>query len=161
VGNREYYMNCADVIVQGGATPGSITGPKLFVANLAYIAGAPSIPEFPDPTSTNDGRNYLDARPTITVTGTSGSAGSTTGAPAGTTGSQPATTGSQPATTGPSPTTSTGTHVTGPATTGTKDNTVQSDGLAATAAESAASSLLARATWLLAALSATAVLLCV
>jgi hypothetical protein len=161
IGNREYYMNCADVTVQGGATPGSITGPKLFVANLAYIAGAPTIPEFPDPTSTNDGRNYLDARPTITVTGTSGPAGSTTGSQPATTGSQPATTGSHPAgTTGSQATTSTGTHVTGPATTGAKDSTVESDGLAATAAESAASSFLAPATFLLAVFSAAVIFVC-
>ncbi|ORX84353.1 hypothetical protein K493DRAFT_360723 [Basidiobolus meristosporus CBS 931.73] len=43
IGNREYYMNCADLEIQGSAN-GYITGPKLLVANLP---GYPTIPEFP------------------------------------------------------------------------------------------------------------------
>jgi len=126
VGNREYYMNCADVIVTGGTSPSSVTGPKLFVANLPYIAGAPSIPEFPDVTSTNDGRNYLEARPIITVTGTSGSGSVTTAA---------ATTA--PQTTGAG---TTGTPTTGPRTTGTSTTAPQTTGTRTSGTTGAASS---------------------
>jgi len=108
VGNREYYMNCADVIITGGTTPALVSGPRLFVANLPYVQGAPTIPEFPDPSSTNDGRNYLADRPIIQVTGS------------GSSGSGSVTTGSTPITTAP-PTTgvrTTGTGTTAPMTTG-------------------------------------------
>ncbi|KAG5459956.1 MAG: hypothetical protein BJ554DRAFT_8061 [Olpidium bornovanus] len=43
VGNREFYMNCADVGVIS-ASKGPFTGPSMVVANLP---GFPSIPEFP------------------------------------------------------------------------------------------------------------------
>ncbi|ORY02311.1 putative endoglucanase precursor, partial [Basidiobolus meristosporus CBS 931.73] len=39
-GNREYYMNCADIEVQGTAS-GSVTGPKLLVVNLPGYATIP------------------------------------------------------------------------------------------------------------------------
>ncbi|ORX94941.1 putative endoglucanase precursor, partial [Basidiobolus meristosporus CBS 931.73] len=42
VGNREYYMNCIDITIKGGVPGGTITGPKLMVANLP---GYPTIPE--------------------------------------------------------------------------------------------------------------------
>ncbi|KAI8995904.1 hypothetical protein BC832DRAFT_520620, partial [Gaertneriomyces semiglobifer] len=32
IGNREYYMNCADITITGGGS--GFTGPELFVANL-------------------------------------------------------------------------------------------------------------------------------
>ncbi|KAJ2692933.1 hypothetical protein H4218_006228 [Coemansia sp. IMI 209128] len=41
-GNREFYMNCADVKISG--KPGSFTGRKMTVAN--YGPDAPTIPEF-------------------------------------------------------------------------------------------------------------------
>ncbi|KXN67497.1 putative endoglucanase precursor, partial [Conidiobolus coronatus NRRL 28638] len=41
-GNREYYMNCADIRVRG-VEGGYIEGPELLVANLP---GYPTIPEF-------------------------------------------------------------------------------------------------------------------
>ncbi|RKP04375.1 hypothetical protein THASP1DRAFT_11677, partial [Thamnocephalis sphaerospora] len=41
-GNREYYMNCIDVAVQGKAN-GRITGKKMLLANTI---GGPTIPEF-------------------------------------------------------------------------------------------------------------------
>ncbi|KAI8054216.1 hypothetical protein BDF22DRAFT_603246, partial [Syncephalis plumigaleata] len=45
-GNREYYMNCADVRIEGDDSDknggGTITGPELLVANLP---GTPRIPE--------------------------------------------------------------------------------------------------------------------
>ncbi|KAK9704541.1 hypothetical protein K7432_010121 [Basidiobolus ranarum] len=62
IGNREYYMNCADIEIQGSAD-GYITGPKLLVANLP---GYSTIPEFPND-GPNDGRDLLAARPTITI----------------------------------------------------------------------------------------------
>ncbi|KAK9718724.1 hypothetical protein K7432_005320 [Basidiobolus ranarum] len=62
IGNREYYMNCADIEITGSAD-GYITGPKLLVVNLP---GYPTIPEFPRD-GPNDGRDLLAARPTITI----------------------------------------------------------------------------------------------
>ncbi|KAK9765513.1 hypothetical protein K7432_006100 [Basidiobolus ranarum] len=62
VGNREYYMNCADIEIKG-SDDGYITGPELLVANLP---GYPQIPEFPYD-GPNDGRDLLAARPTITI----------------------------------------------------------------------------------------------
>ncbi|ORY00942.1 putative endoglucanase precursor, partial [Basidiobolus meristosporus CBS 931.73] len=41
IGNREYYMNCADLEIQG-TDNGHVVGPKLLVANLP---GYPTIPE--------------------------------------------------------------------------------------------------------------------
>ncbi|ORX67350.1 putative endoglucanase precursor, partial [Basidiobolus meristosporus CBS 931.73] len=41
-GNREYYMNCVDITINGGVPGGKVTGPKLMVANLP---GYPTIPE--------------------------------------------------------------------------------------------------------------------
>ncbi|KAI8056782.1 hypothetical protein BDF22DRAFT_603438, partial [Syncephalis plumigaleata] len=41
-GNREYYMNCADVEIDGGSKNGSLTGPELFVGQLE---GRPRLPE--------------------------------------------------------------------------------------------------------------------
>ncbi|KAK9760355.1 hypothetical protein K7432_015715 [Basidiobolus ranarum] len=62
IGNREYYMNCADIEIHGSAG-GYITGPKLLVVNLP---GYPTVPEFPQD-GPNDGRKLLAARPTITI----------------------------------------------------------------------------------------------
>ncbi|KAK9659894.1 hypothetical protein K7432_018324 [Basidiobolus ranarum] len=59
-GNREYYMNCADITIEGG-TGHCISGPKNFVANLP---GFPTIPEF---TSSEDSYDdYFQKRPYIT-----------------------------------------------------------------------------------------------
>ncbi|KAJ2746890.1 hypothetical protein GGI20_000969 [Coemansia sp. BCRC 34301] len=41
IGNREFYMNCADVAIKGGSEP--FTGKQMTIANLN---GYPSIPEF-------------------------------------------------------------------------------------------------------------------
>jgi len=57
VGNREYYMNCADVNVQG-VNGGKIEGDGLFVANPP--TNGPVIPEWG--TSGEDFTGYLDAR---------------------------------------------------------------------------------------------------
>ncbi|KAK9764014.1 hypothetical protein K7432_008846 [Basidiobolus ranarum] len=62
IGNREYYMNCADIEIQG-SDKGFIVGPKLLTVNLP---GYPTIPEFPQD-GPNDGRNLLAARPTVTI----------------------------------------------------------------------------------------------
>ncbi|KAJ1962415.1 hypothetical protein IWQ62_003540 [Dispira parvispora] len=44
IGNREFYMNCADIAVEGGNPSGQITGPKMTVAN--YGPSTPAISEF-------------------------------------------------------------------------------------------------------------------
>ncbi|KXN67301.1 putative endoglucanase precursor, partial [Conidiobolus coronatus NRRL 28638] len=44
-GNREYYMNCADVDIEGNPN-GVLTGPKIVEANMP---GRPTIPEFQGP----------------------------------------------------------------------------------------------------------------
>ncbi|KAK9760405.1 hypothetical protein K7432_015590, partial [Basidiobolus ranarum] len=62
IGNREYYMNCADIEITG-SSDGYITGPSLLVVNLP---GYTTIPEFPQD-GPNDGRDLLAARPTITI----------------------------------------------------------------------------------------------
>ncbi|KAJ2845582.1 hypothetical protein IWW36_004722 [Coemansia brasiliensis] len=83
-GNREFYMNCADVAIEGSGT--SFTGPKMLVAN--YGPDSPFIPEFNGNYET--GIDLFNSRPMITVSG-SGSysdggaaANSTSGAYAGT-----------------------------------------------------------------------------
>lgn len=66
IGNREYYMDCADVNVVTNSPPSSsstITGQQLFVANLP---GFPSIPEFPR-SDMYDGSEYFVSRPTISI----------------------------------------------------------------------------------------------
>ncbi|KAK9661688.1 hypothetical protein K7432_018182, partial [Basidiobolus ranarum] len=59
-GNREYYMNCADVTIQGGSGQ-CISGPKNLIAN---IAGYPTIPEFT--AGGYDGTDLFNKRPFIT-----------------------------------------------------------------------------------------------
>ncbi|KAK9762697.1 hypothetical protein K7432_011316 [Basidiobolus ranarum] len=62
VGNREYYMNCADIEIQG-TIGGSITGPQMLVVNYP---GYPTIPEFPHP-GQDTGKKLFDDRPIITI----------------------------------------------------------------------------------------------
>ncbi|KAK9686185.1 hypothetical protein K7432_015239 [Basidiobolus ranarum] len=65
-GNREYYMNCADIEIQG--TPnGSISGPKLLVADLP---GFPTIPEFTN--GGYSGKDLFAKRPTVKITSSGG-----------------------------------------------------------------------------------------
>ncbi|KAI9220741.1 hypothetical protein BC828DRAFT_405543 [Blastocladiella britannica] len=69
VGNREYYMNCADIQITGGSGPsGSLIGPQLLVADLP--GSAFTFPEFGG--SAPDYRAKFDERPLITVTGSGG-----------------------------------------------------------------------------------------
>jgi hypothetical protein len=63
IGNREYYMNCADVVVEGKPN-GSITGKKLLVVNTP---GTPTVPEFGSGKDTVSPKLFAE-RPTITVT---------------------------------------------------------------------------------------------
>ncbi|KAJ3375292.1 hypothetical protein GGF31_004410 [Allomyces arbusculus] len=66
IGNREYYMNCADITIENPAGGGgALAGPKLFVANLP---GYPQIGEFPN-AGQDDGRALIAQVPTISVTG--------------------------------------------------------------------------------------------
>ncbi|KAK9729397.1 hypothetical protein K7432_000278 [Basidiobolus ranarum] len=66
-GDRQYYMNCADIVVNGKKTGGKVTGPRLLVANYGNL---PVIPEWPDPEW--QGRKQFQARPIITILGPRG-----------------------------------------------------------------------------------------
>jgi cell division septation protein DedD len=61
-GNREYYMNCADINIDGNPN-GVLTGPKIVEVNMP---GKPTIPEF---TSVNTGVKFYENRPNVSVTG--------------------------------------------------------------------------------------------
>ncbi|KAJ2910552.1 hypothetical protein GGI21_000753, partial [Coemansia aciculifera] len=61
IGNREFYMNCADVVIKGGSAP--YTGNQMTIANHN---GYPSIPEFMGNYDT--GLQYYNKN-TITVSG--------------------------------------------------------------------------------------------
>lgn len=66
IGNREYYMDCADVNVitnSPGSTASKISGQQLFVANLP---GYPTIPEFPRP-DMYDGTDLILSRPAFSI----------------------------------------------------------------------------------------------
>lgn len=71
IGNREYYMDCADITVNnGGSGSIEVSGKELLVVNLP---GYPTIPEgLP---AGNDGVDLLNARKDITVTSGSTSNG--------------------------------------------------------------------------------------
>ncbi|KXN67312.1 hypothetical protein CONCODRAFT_10657, partial [Conidiobolus coronatus NRRL 28638] len=62
-GNREYYMNCADVIIEGSPN-GVLTGPKMVEANMP---GRPTIPEFYNNARTS--AELYENRPNVSVTG--------------------------------------------------------------------------------------------
>ncbi|KAJ1950729.1 hypothetical protein EC988_004279 [Linderina pennispora] len=61
-GNREYYMNCADIAIVGGA--GSFTGKQMTIANYP---GYPTIPEFLG--NYNTGLQYYTNGTQVTVSG--------------------------------------------------------------------------------------------
>ncbi|KAL1923760.1 uncharacterized protein VTP21DRAFT_8740 [Calcarisporiella thermophila] len=63
IGNREYYMNCADIDIQGNQG-GRLTGKEMLVVNLP---GSPVIPEFAG--NRNTGAELFAARKTITISG--------------------------------------------------------------------------------------------
>ncbi|KAK9721632.1 hypothetical protein K7432_003260 [Basidiobolus ranarum] len=60
-GNRDFYMNCADVTIKG-KLGGSITGPKLAIAQLPSY---PKIPEYPE--KGWDDVSIFEKRPMITI----------------------------------------------------------------------------------------------
>lgn len=60
-GNREYYMNCADIAIQGGTQSG-YSAPELFVANLPSF---PTIGEFAS--GADDGSAYFARRCMVNV----------------------------------------------------------------------------------------------
>ncbi|KNE67549.1 hypothetical protein AMAG_12002 [Allomyces macrogynus ATCC 38327] len=64
VGNREYYMSCADVQISG-ANSAPFSGPELLVGNLP--GSKFSFPEFPG--NSPDNREFFNQRRTITVRG--------------------------------------------------------------------------------------------
>ncbi|KAJ2805153.1 hypothetical protein H4R20_002203 [Coemansia guatemalensis] len=80
IGNREFYMNCADVAIKGSGT--SFSGPEMLVAN--YGPDSPYIPEFNGDYET--AMDLYNARKTITVNG-SGGGGASPGAPGNSTSS--------------------------------------------------------------------------
>jgi hypothetical protein len=114
-GNREYYMNCADVVITNSnaayATAGSVTGKQLLIANQP---GYPTIPEFLGNTDT--GLDLFNARPTITVklsgSATTPPAPTTTTSTTTTTSSTTTTTTTRPTTTAPPPATTTAVPIT-------------------------------------------------
>ncbi|KAJ2759659.1 hypothetical protein H4S06_002117 [Coemansia sp. BCRC 34490] len=63
-GNREFYMNCADVAING-ASSGSFSGPEMLIAN--YGPNSPTIPEFNGDYGT--GIDLFNSRKNITVYG--------------------------------------------------------------------------------------------
>lgn len=65
IGNREYYMECADVNINNGNTNTNVllTGLELAVANLP---GYPIIPEYPE-WDTYNGQDIFDNRKTISI----------------------------------------------------------------------------------------------
>ncbi|KAJ2336742.1 hypothetical protein GGI00_000661 [Coemansia sp. RSA 2681] len=68
IGNREFYMNCADVAIKGGSAPYS--GKQMTIANHN---GYPTIPEFSGGYDT--GLQYYSNATTITVSGSGSSSG--------------------------------------------------------------------------------------
>ncbi|PIA19767.1 hypothetical protein COEREDRAFT_79042 [Coemansia reversa NRRL 1564] len=69
IGNREFYMNCADVAIKGSGS--SFSGPEMLVAN--YGPDSPFIPEFNGDYET--AIDLYNARKTITVSGSGGGIG--------------------------------------------------------------------------------------
>ncbi|PVZ96899.1 hypothetical protein BB558_007172 [Smittium angustum] len=61
IGNREFYMNCADVAIKSSSQ--SYSGPEMLIAN--YGPNTPVIPEFAGNYET--GLSLFDKRPYITV----------------------------------------------------------------------------------------------
>ncbi|KAJ1843442.1 hypothetical protein LPJ73_005493 [Coemansia sp. RSA 2703] len=72
-GNREFYMNCADVAIKGGSSS-SYTGKQMTIANYP---GYPTIPEFNGNYDT--GMEYYTGAKNITVSPSGGSSGSGSG----------------------------------------------------------------------------------
>ncbi|KAJ2555400.1 hypothetical protein EV175_002275 [Coemansia sp. RSA 1933] len=66
VGNREFYMNCADVVIKGSSAT-TYTGREITIANHD---GYPTIAEF---TSTDKGLQYYTDAKNITITASGGS----------------------------------------------------------------------------------------
>jgi hypothetical protein len=62
VGNRELYMNCADIKINNPSGAEFLEGPQMVVANLP---GYPTIPEFPP--SEDDGSSLYASAPNIRI----------------------------------------------------------------------------------------------
>ncbi|KAI9292808.1 hypothetical protein K502DRAFT_325634 [Neoconidiobolus thromboides FSU 785] len=67
-GNRELYMNCADITIKGGKDNGSITGRKALVADL------PGYSTFPEGFANDYGKDQFDAQPMLTISPSGNSA---------------------------------------------------------------------------------------
>ncbi|KAJ3030141.1 hypothetical protein HDV00_009095 [Rhizophlyctis rosea] len=94
-GNAEYYMNCMDVSVSGGASSGTVSGPQLFVANQP---GFPTLADFKTNAGTDTGVCYLNARPTVKVAVSGGKVMGVSGASVGVYGKGASCSGSGPVT---------------------------------------------------------------
>lgn len=66
-GNREYYMNCADIYIKGSPN-GHVVGSKMLVADL------PGLFEFPEGFANDYGSDLYAKQPTITISPSGGSA---------------------------------------------------------------------------------------
>ncbi|KAJ1658708.1 hypothetical protein IWQ61_002093 [Dispira simplex] len=84
-GNREFYMTCSDIEIQGGKG-GALKGPQMITPN--YDGNSPTIGEF-GTGGGDDGSKYYKERPNIEVSGsgTSNSSGGNSTSPTGTSGS--------------------------------------------------------------------------
>ncbi|KAJ1950730.1 hypothetical protein EC988_004280 [Linderina pennispora] len=97
IGNREFYMNCADVAIKGSGS--SYTGKEMTIANHD---GYPTIPEFGSNYDTGL-EHYKNAKQ-ITVNGSGSSAGQAASKAGSSSSSAAGATSSVPATTSVSPT---------------------------------------------------------
>ncbi|KAJ2864664.1 hypothetical protein GGH94_002754 [Coemansia aciculifera] len=97
-GNREFYMNCADVAIKGGSSK-SYTGPQMVIANYQ---GYPTIPEFNGNYETGmehyTGAKNITVSPSGSTTG-GGSGGSGNSAPPASSSAAPAKSSTPPAST--------------------------------------------------------------
>ncbi|KAJ9087195.1 hypothetical protein DSO57_1035526 [Entomophthora muscae] len=60
-GNREMYMNCVDIEINGGSENGTIEGRKMVIANM------PGYPIFPEGFGQDYAQELYDEQPTITI----------------------------------------------------------------------------------------------
>lgn len=77
IGNREYYMDCADIEIGTGNQVSVVNGKSLLVLNLP---GYTTLPEFPNP-GMYDGRELFDSRRDISISVSSKNTGTSPAPP--------------------------------------------------------------------------------